>query len=177
MPSTTSRSAAISVMSGAAANISGSAPETSASARRLRSPATCAGNLFSMRWALAITPTTGFFIRCPHPPDCSKTASCLPRHAGSILRLHDALQRHQATDASRASRCAPPARNLAVRQRQTGAPGRLDPERIWLKSVRDKPADGNQLATSSNERLRARNDLAWAIAVGGIGIVLFAGLL
>jgi predicted PurR-regulated permease PerM len=43
--------------------------------------------------------------------------------------------------------------------------------------VRDKPSDGNQLATSSNERLRARNDLAWAIAVGGIGIVLFAGLL
>jgi predicted PurR-regulated permease PerM len=33
------------------------------------------------------------------------------------------------------------------------------------------------LVTSSNERLRARNDLAWAIAVGGIGIVLFAGLL
>ena len=64
-----------------------------------------------------------------------------------------------------------------ARKRQTGAPGRLDPERIWLKSVRDKPADGNQLATSSNERFRARNDLAWAIAVGGIGIVLFAGLL
>jgi predicted PurR-regulated permease PerM len=31
--------------------------------------------------------------------------------------------------------------------------------------------------TASNERLQARNDLAWAIAVGGIGIVLFAALL
>lgn len=30
---------------------------------------------------------------------------------------------------------------------------------------------------SSDERLRARNDLAWAIAVGGIGAVLFAALL
>jgi len=33
------------------------------------------------------------------------------------------------------------------------------------------------LAVSSDERLKARNDLAWAIAVGGIGIVLFAALL
>jgi predicted PurR-regulated permease PerM len=33
------------------------------------------------------------------------------------------------------------------------------------------------LAASSNERLKARSDLAWAIAVGGIGIVLFASLL
>ena len=33
------------------------------------------------------------------------------------------------------------------------------------------------MATSSEERLQARNDLAWAIAVGGIGIVLFAALL
>jgi predicted PurR-regulated permease PerM len=31
--------------------------------------------------------------------------------------------------------------------------------------------------TSSEERLQARNDLAWAIAVGGFGIVLFAALL
>jgi predicted PurR-regulated permease PerM len=30
---------------------------------------------------------------------------------------------------------------------------------------------------SSDERLRARNDLAWAISVGGIGVVLFAALL
>jgi predicted PurR-regulated permease PerM len=30
---------------------------------------------------------------------------------------------------------------------------------------------------SSDERLRARNDLAWAISVGGVGVVLFAALL
>ena len=36
---------------------------------------------------------------------------------------------------------------------------------------------GIKLAASRDERLKARNDLAWAIAVGGIGIVLFAGLL
>jgi len=40
-----------------------------------------------------------------------------------------------------------------------------------------EPVDGIKLAVSSNERLQTRNDLAWAIAVGGIGIVLFAALL
>ncbi len=33
------------------------------------------------------------------------------------------------------------------------------------------------MTPSNKERLQARNDLAWAIAVGGIGIVLFAALL
>ncbi len=33
------------------------------------------------------------------------------------------------------------------------------------------------MADSADNRLQARNDLAWAISVGGIGIVLFAGLL
>jgi len=33
------------------------------------------------------------------------------------------------------------------------------------------------VAASNEERLQARNDLAWAITVGGIGVVLFAGLL
>ncbi len=33
------------------------------------------------------------------------------------------------------------------------------------------------MAVSNDERLQARNDLAWAIAVGGIGAVLFAALL
>ena len=33
------------------------------------------------------------------------------------------------------------------------------------------------MAETSEQRLLARNDLAWAIAVGGIGIVLFAALL
>ena len=36
---------------------------------------------------------------------------------------------------------------------------------------------GIKLTASRDERLNARRDLAWAIAVGGIGIVLFAGLL
>jgi predicted PurR-regulated permease PerM len=36
---------------------------------------------------------------------------------------------------------------------------------------------GIKLAASRDERLKARTDLAWAIAVGGIGIVLFASLL
>jgi len=33
------------------------------------------------------------------------------------------------------------------------------------------------MADSTGDRLQARNDLAWAIAVGGIGIVLFTLLL
>lgn len=33
------------------------------------------------------------------------------------------------------------------------------------------------MAVSADDRLRARNDLAWAISVGGIGIVTFAALL
>ena len=36
---------------------------------------------------------------------------------------------------------------------------------------------GIKLTASRDERLDARRDLAWAIAAGGIGIVLFAGLL
>ena len=33
------------------------------------------------------------------------------------------------------------------------------------------------MAVSADDRLRARNDLAWSISVGGIGIVIFAALL
>ena len=33
------------------------------------------------------------------------------------------------------------------------------------------------MAGSADNHLQARNDLAWAISVGGIGVVLFAGLL
>jgi predicted PurR-regulated permease PerM len=40
-----------------------------------------------------------------------------------------------------------------------------------------KPADGIKLAVSRDERHQGRNDLAWAITVGGIGTVLFAALL
>ena len=38
-------------------------------------------------------------------------------------------------------------------------------------------AVGINVTASSEERLQARNDLAWAIAAGGIGIVVFAALL
>jgi predicted PurR-regulated permease PerM len=64
-----------------------------------------------------------------------------------------------------------------VRQRQTGAPGPLDPGGVSLNSGVSKPVDGIKLAVSRDERLQTRGDLAWAIAVGGIGIVLFAALL
>ena len=33
------------------------------------------------------------------------------------------------------------------------------------------------MPVSTEDRLQARNDLAWSIAVGGIGVVLFAALL
>src|ERR1700730_8598438 len=49
-------------MSGVAANISGRAPATSATARRLRFPTSCVLNLPSMAWAFPITPTTGLVI-------------------------------------------------------------------------------------------------------------------
>jgi len=39
------------------------------------------------------------------------------------------------------------------------------------------PREGINVTDSSDDRLQTRNDLAWAISVGGIGIVLFAGLL
>jgi predicted PurR-regulated permease PerM len=64
-----------------------------------------------------------------------------------------------------------------VGQRQTGAPGPLDPGGVSLNSGASKPVDGIKLAVSRDERLQTRGDLAWAIAVGGIGIVLFAALL
>jgi len=54
----------MSVISGEPANISGSAPVTSAMARRLRSPTICVEKRFSTRWALPITQTTGLVI-CP----------------------------------------------------------------------------------------------------------------
>jgi predicted PurR-regulated permease PerM len=67
--------------------------------------------------------------------------------------------------------------NTPPRQRQTGAPSRLDPGGVSLNSGVSKPVDGINLAVSRDERLQARSDLAWAIAVGGIGVVLFTALL
>jgi predicted PurR-regulated permease PerM len=67
--------------------------------------------------------------------------------------------------------------NAPTRQRQTGAPGRLDPGDVSLNSGSKQTGGWNQLAVSRDERLQTRSDLAWAIAVGGIGVVLFAALL
>jgi predicted PurR-regulated permease PerM len=53
----------------------------------------------------------------------------------------------------------------------------LDPGCVWRNSAYRQLVVRIDVATSSEERLGARNDLAWAIAVGGIGIVLFAALL
>src|SRR5712675_33183 len=39
------------------------------------------------------------------------------------------------------------------------------------------PGKGINVAVSAKDRLAARNDLAWAISVGGIGVVGFAALL
>jgi predicted PurR-regulated permease PerM len=54
----------------------------------------------------------------------------------------------------------------------------LDPGSVLSKECFDKPGLRTiKMADSTGDRLRARNDLAWAIAVGGIGIVLFTLLL
>src|SRR5205085_12392561 len=37
--------------------------------------------------------------------------------------------------------------------------------------------EGNTVASSAEDRIRSRNDLAWALSVGGIATVLFATLL
>src|SRR5919204_4045774 len=73
MPSTTSRRAPISAISGDPANISGRAPETSATARRLPSPTICTGTRFSMRWAFPIRPTTGVFKDTGGPPSVTRS--------------------------------------------------------------------------------------------------------
>jgi predicted PurR-regulated permease PerM len=64
-------------------------------------------------------------------------------------------------------------------QRQTGAFSPLDPGRVLSKEcIRQTGVlRGINVADSTGDRLQARNDLAWAICVGGIGIVLFAALL
>jgi predicted PurR-regulated permease PerM len=43
----------------------------------------------------------------------------------------------------------------------------------WLDILRE----GINVTGPADNRLQARNDLAWAISVGGIGVVLFAALL
>ena len=63
MPSTASSSAPISVIVAQPANIIGSAPATSAIARRLVSPHICTVNRFSISRVLPITPMSGPFHR------------------------------------------------------------------------------------------------------------------
>jgi predicted PurR-regulated permease PerM len=64
-------------------------------------------------------------------------------------------------------------------QRQTGACAPLDPGGILANDF--PPAilsrQGINVTGPADKRLQARNDLAWAISVGGIGVVLFAALL
>src|SRR6185503_2433946 len=63
-------------MSVSPANISGSAPATSATARRLLSPTNCTENRLSRRWAFPITPTTGF-IMALLSPSAPQIAECI----------------------------------------------------------------------------------------------------
>ena len=59
-----------------------------------------------------------------------------------------------------------------------GRRARLDQDLIFAKEWFGEPASrGNDVTVSAKERTEARNDLAWAIAVGGIGVVLFASFL
>jgi predicted PurR-regulated permease PerM len=57
-------------------------------------------------------------------------------------------------------------------------PSRLDPDGVFAKEWDRKPVcEGIDVTESADDRVLARNDLAWAISVGGIGIVGFAALL
>jgi predicted PurR-regulated permease PerM len=54
----------------------------------------------------------------------------------------------------------------------------LDPGRVFAKDCRNHILqEGINVTGPADNRLQARNDLAWAISVGGIGVVLFAALL
>jgi predicted PurR-regulated permease PerM len=55
---------------------------------------------------------------------------------------------------------------------------RLDPGRVLAKDCRnDILREGINVTGPADNRLQARSDLAWAISVGGIGVVLFVALL
>jgi predicted PurR-regulated permease PerM len=59
---------------------------------------------------------------------------------------------------------------------RTPHPSSLDPELVCRKSVVRPDGKGISVAISTDEGVEARNNLAWAISVGGIGTVLFATL-
>jgi predicted PurR-regulated permease PerM len=57
-------------------------------------------------------------------------------------------------------------------------PSRLDPGDVLATECDRKPVcEGINVTESADDRVQARNDLAWAISVGGIGVVGFATLL
>ena len=53
----------------------------------------------------------------------------------------------------------------------------LIPAAFWRKTGANILREGINVTGPADDRLQARNDLAWAISVGGIGVVLFAALL
>jgi predicted PurR-regulated permease PerM len=71
--------------------------------------------------------------------------------------------------ADRVGRCEP--------DRRTTRPSSLDPELVCRESTVRTDGKGISVAISTDDGPEARNDLAWAISVGGIATVLFATLL
>src|SRR5579872_821303 len=63
-----------------------------------------------------------------------------------------------------------------VGSRQIGVAG-LNRPGFWPFCVKLALSQGNLMAAPTDERLQDRSDLAWSIAVGGIGVVLFTALL
>src|SRR6187399_2752833 len=54
----------------------------------------------------------------------------------------------------------------------------LIPAAFWRKTAGAHDSrEGTNVTGPADNRLQARNDLAWAISVGGIGVVTFAALL
>src|SRR5450755_2003198 len=70
----------------------------------------------------------------------------------------------------------PPTGPPDTSDRRTARPSSLDPERVCRKTVVRTDGRGISVALSTDDGSKARNDLAWAISVGGIGTVLFAAL-
>lgn len=68
--------------------------------------------------------------------------------------------------------------SLSGRHRRFAAARRLIPSAFGERVPAGKPVEtGIDVASSDNQRLRARSDLAWAISVGGIGVAAFAALI
>ncbi|MBV9565751.1 MAG: AI-2E family transporter [Bradyrhizobium sp.] len=68
----------------------------------------------------------------------------------------------------------PPPRCAEASQQAPPLGDGLDPGQVWRNSEPLNCGSGITVAAADDRRLVARNDLAWAIAVGGIGVVLFA---